>query len=127
MKVGGELPTGFRTGNIRMTNISDATGYLINNTNSDHKYAPKQLHLFMDVAMIIDAVSEIDLKILGVDNAHAQISFHMEAYTAAETPTPAADVMSPVFQSAYPHTNTQHFSLGDNVTITYNEPLEFRH
>ena len=163
VKVGGELPTGFRTGNIRMTNISDATGYLINNTNSDHKYAPKQLHLFMDVAMttdgyeedgklngkangglsqnimhleligtvrtegpamIIDAVSEIDLKILGVDNAHAQISFHMEAYTADETPEPAVDFVSPVFQSAYPHTNTQHFSLGDNVTITYNEPLE---
>lgn len=163
VKVGGEFPTGFNTGNIRMTNISDATGYLINNTNSDHKYAPKQLHLFMDVAMttdgyeedgklngkangglsqnimhleligtvrtegptmIIDAVSEIDLKILGVDNAHAQISFHMEAYTADETPEPAVDVTSPVFQSAYPHTNTQHFSLGDNVTITYNEPLE---
>ena len=163
VKVGGEFPTGFNTGNIRMTNISDATGYLINNTNSDHKYAPKQLHLFMDVAMttdgydedgklngkangglsqnimhleligtvrtegpamIIDAVSEIDLKILGVDNAHAQISFHMEAYTADETPALAVDVTSPVFQSAYPHTNTQHFSLGDNVTITYNEPLE---
>ncbi|MFT7682891.1 MAG: hypothetical protein ACI935_002375 [Moritella dasanensis] len=163
VKVGGEFPTGFDTGNIRMTNISDATGYLINNKSSDHKYAPKQLHLFMDVAMttdgydedgklngkangglsqnimhleligtvrtegaamIIDAVSEIDLKILGVDNANAQVSFHMESYTEAETPEPAVDVAAPLFHSAYPNTNTQHFSLGDNVTITYNEPLE---
>ncbi|KXO14065.1 hypothetical protein AKG98_129 [Moritella sp. JT01] len=163
VKVGGVFPTGFDTGNIRMTNISDATGYLINNTSSDHKYAPKQLHLFMDVAMttdgynedgklngkangglsqnimhlelmgtvrtegpamIIDAVSEIDLKILGVDDAHAQVSFHMESYTEAETPAPAVDLLSPVFHSAYPNMNTAHFSLGDNVTITYNEALD---
>ncbi|QUM83833.1 Ig-like domain-containing protein [Moritella sp. 28] len=163
VKVGGEFPTGFDTGNIRMTNISDATGYLINNTSSDNKYAPKQLHLFMDVAMttdgylengklngkangglsqnimhlelmgavrtegptmIIDAISEIDLKILGVDNAHAQVSFHMESYTEVETPPAAFDALSPVFHSTYPNVNTAHFSLGDNVTITYNEPLD---
>lgn len=163
VKVGGEFPTGFNTGNIRMTNISDATGYLINNTSSEHKYAPKQLHLFMDVAMttdgyeedgklngkangglsqnimhlelmgtvrtegakmIIDAVSEIDVKILGVDNAYAQVSFHMESYTEAETPEATVDVQSPQFQSAYPAENITHFSLGDNVTVTYNEPLE---
>ena len=161
VKVGGEFPTGFDTGNIRMTNISDATGYLINNTNSEHKYAPKQLHLFMDVAMttdgyvedgklngkangglsqnimhlelmgtvrtegptmIIDAISEIDVKILGVDNAYAQVSFHMESYTADETP--AIDIKSPTFQSAYPDANITHFSLGDNITVTYDEPLE---
>jgi len=163
VKVGGEFPTGFDTGNIRMTNISDATGYLINNKSSDHKYAPKQLHLFMDVAMttdgydedgklngkangglsqnimhlelmgtvrtegasmIIDAISEIDVKILGVDNAHAQVSFHMESYTADETPEMAVDIIAPQFQSAYPDVHTQHFSLGDNVTVTYDEPLE---
>ncbi|MDX2320164.1 MAG: Ig-like domain-containing protein [Moritella sp.] len=162
VKVGGELPTGFDTGNIRMINISDATGYLINNTSSDHKYAPKQLHLFMDVAMttdgydedgklngqangglsqnimhlelmgtvrtegasmIIDAVSEIDIKILGVENAHAQVSFHMESYTADEAPEAAIDIISPKFQSAYPGQNSNHFSLGDNIIVTYNEPL----
>jgi len=163
VKVGGEFPTGFDTGNIRMTNISDATGYLINNTSSEHKYAPKQLHLFMDVAMttdgyeedgslngkangglsqnimhlelvgtvrtegasmIIDAISEIDVKILGVDNAYAQVSFHMESYTADETPEAAVDIIAPQFQSAYPGANITHFSLGDNVTVTYDEPLE---
>ena len=163
VKVGGEFPTGFDTGNIRMTNISDATGYLINNTSSEHKYAPKQLHLFMDVAMttdgyeedgklngkangglsqnimhlelmgtvrtegptmIIDAISEIDVQILGVDNAYAQVSFHMESYTAEETPPAIVDIKSPVFQSAYPDTNITHFSLGDNITVTYDEPLE---
>ncbi|PKH09584.1 Ig-like domain-containing protein [Moritella sp. Urea-trap-13] len=163
VKVGGEFPTGFDTGNIRMTNISDATGYLINNTSSEHKYAPKQLHLFMDVAMttdgydeagklngkangglsqnimhlelmgtvrtegaamIIDAVSEIDVKILGVDNAHAQVSFHMESYTADATPEAVVDTLSPQFQSAYPAENITHFSLGDNVIVTYDEPLD---
>ncbi|QUM82118.1 Ig-like domain-containing protein [Moritella sp. 5] len=165
VKVGGEFSAGYDTGNIRMTTISDATGYLINNTSSDHKYAPKQLHLFMDVAMtadgytengkingranggfsqnimhlefigtvrtegprmIIDAISEIDLKILGVDDAHAQLSFHMESYTKAEAEALplTADSLLPVFHSAYPNWNTAHFSLGDNIIITYNKPLD---
>jgi hypothetical protein len=165
VKVGGEFSTGFKTGNIRMTTISDATGFLIENLNSDHKYAPKQLHMLMDVAMttdgeldenqvfvngkangglsqnimhleilgtvrtvgtkmVIDAVGEIDLTILGVDNANAQVSFHMESYTEDTAPEIPADTVSPFLQSAYPGMNTTHFSLGDNINYTYNEPLE---
>jgi hypothetical protein len=165
VKVGGEFPTGFKTGNIRMTTISDATGFLIENLNSDHKYAPKQLHMLMDVAMttdgeldendvfingkangglsqnimhleilgtvrtvgtkmVIDAVGEIDLTILGVDNANAQVSFHMESYTEDTAPTIPVDIISPFLQSAYPAGNTAHFSLGDNINYTYNEPLD---
>lgn len=165
VNVGGEFPAGFKTGNIRMTTISDATGYLIDNVNSDHKYAPKQLRLLMDVAMttdgeldengvfkngmangalsqnimhleilgtvrtvgtkmIIDAIGEIDLAILGVENANAQVSFHMESYTGDTAPTLPVDTISPFLQSAYPDVNTAHFSLGDNINYTYNEPLE---
>ena len=169
VKVGGAFSTGFKTGNIRMTTISDATGFLIDNLHSDHKYAPKQLRLLMDVAMttdgeidelsglfangkangalsqdimhleilgtvrtvgktmIIDAVGEIDLTILGVENANAQVSFHMESYTETEAenaPVIAVDIDAPFLQSAYPAANTSHFSLGDNITYTFNEPLD---
>lgn len=162
VKVGGVFPTGFKTGDIRMTVISDATGYLIENTSSDHKYAPKQLRLLMDVAMttdgyeedgkingkangalsqdimhldvigtvrsegtrlIIDAVGEIDIKILGLETANAQVSFHMESYKAEDAPEIPVDTNSPILQSAYPGVNTSNFSLGDNVTFNFNEPL----
>lgn len=162
VKVGGRFPAGFDTGNIRMTTISDATGYLIENTSSDHKYAPKQLRLLMDVAMttdgymdesglngkangalsqnimhldvlgtvrsegtqlIIDAIGEIDLKILGLENANAQVSFHMESYKADDAPIIPTDHEPAMLQSSYPAENRSNFSLGDNIIFNFNEPL----
>lgn len=49
--IGGQVSAGYTTEEIYLTLITDATGYLINNTNSQDRNAPKQVQLVMDVAM----------------------------------------------------------------------------
>ncbi|EAT13176.1 Ig-like domain-containing protein [Bermanella marisrubri] len=51
VNIGGEVSGGYDTGEIYLTLITDATGYLINNANTTDKNAPKQVRLVMDVAM----------------------------------------------------------------------------
>ncbi len=51
VKVGGDVPAGIETGAISVTFLSDASGYLVPNPYSDSHQAPKQVRLFMDVAM----------------------------------------------------------------------------
>lgn len=51
VKVGGDVPAGIETGAIKVTFLSDASGYLLPNPYSDSDQAPKQVKLFMDVAM----------------------------------------------------------------------------
>ncbi len=51
VRVGGDVPAGFSTGDISVTFLSDATGYLLPNPYSDAHEAPKQIKLFMDVSM----------------------------------------------------------------------------
>ncbi len=164
VNVGGKFPAGFESGNVRMTTISDATGYLIDNSNSDHEFAPQQLRLVMDVAMtadgyeegdgsfngrangalsqdimhleivgsvrtvgkqmIIDAVGEIDLSVMGIENAHAQVSFHMESYTADDAPVIPVDTKPPFLQSWFPAEKTSNFSLDEEIILNFDEPLE---
>lgn len=49
--IGGQVSAGYTTEEIYLTLITDATGYLINNKNSQDKSAPKQVQIVMDVAM----------------------------------------------------------------------------
>ncbi|MGR6874240.1 Ig-like domain-containing protein [Pseudomonas sp. HK3] len=51
VEIGGKVSAGYTTEEIYLTLITDATGYLINNKNSDDKNAPKQVQIVMDVAM----------------------------------------------------------------------------
>ncbi|MCK0154245.1 Ig-like domain-containing protein [Alcanivorax sp. S6407] len=51
VNVGGDVPAGIETGAIKVTFLSDASGYLVPNPYSDSHQAPKQVRLFMDVAM----------------------------------------------------------------------------
>ncbi|MAX55778.1 MAG: hypothetical protein CL537_09765 [Alcanivoracaceae bacterium] len=51
VKVGGEIPAGISTGDISVTFLSDASGYLLPNPYSDAHEAPKQVKLYMDVSM----------------------------------------------------------------------------
>lgn len=48
--IGGQVPVGFDSGEVKVQIISDASGYLFPNPNSDSPNAPKNLRLFMDVA-----------------------------------------------------------------------------
>jgi len=49
--IGGEVPAGFESGKVRMDFLSDATGYLLPNPYSNADDAPRQVRLFMDVAV----------------------------------------------------------------------------
>ncbi len=51
VKVAGVVPAGIETGDIAVTFLSDASGYLLPNPYSERPEAPRQVHLFMDVAM----------------------------------------------------------------------------
>ena len=51
VKVAGAVPAGIETGDIAVTFLSDASGYLLPNPFSRRPEAPRQVRLFMDVAM----------------------------------------------------------------------------
>lgn len=51
VNIGGNIPAGFTTGAIKMTLVADGHGYLINNSSTSDKNAPKQIRLMLDVAM----------------------------------------------------------------------------
>ncbi|MFP1681612.1 Ig-like domain-containing protein [Alloalcanivorax sp. C16-1] len=48
--IGGQVPVGFDSGAVTVEMITDATGYLFPNPNSNDVSAPRNLRLFMDVA-----------------------------------------------------------------------------
>ena len=50
VNIGGAVPAGFDSGEVTVTFLSDANGYLLPNPYSDDASAPKQLRLTMDVA-----------------------------------------------------------------------------
>jgi methionine-rich copper-binding protein CopC len=51
VNIGGQVPAGFDTGEIYLTLITDATGYLVSNENTNSPDAPKQVRMVLDVAM----------------------------------------------------------------------------
>ncbi|WP_159560751.1 Ig-like domain-containing protein [Alcanivorax sp. S71-1-4] len=55
--IGGEVPAGFESGKVRMDFLSDATGYLLPNPYSNSDEAPRQVRLFMDVAVSTETPS----------------------------------------------------------------------
>lgn len=52
--VGGHVPAGFDSGAVRVQFITDATGYLLPNPHTRLSEAPRQLRMFMDVAIVTD-------------------------------------------------------------------------
>ena len=51
VNIGGEVPAGFDTGEIYLTLITDATGYMIKNSYTDDVNAPKLVKMVLDVSM----------------------------------------------------------------------------
>lgn len=51
VNIGGEVPAGFSTGAVNVHFLSDASGYLMPNSYTQRADAPRQVRLFMDVAM----------------------------------------------------------------------------
>ncbi|MBM1142337.1 Ig-like domain-containing protein [Alcanivorax sp. ZXX171] len=51
VKVAGTVPAGIETGDVTVTFLSDATGYLMPNPYSNRDDAPRQVRLYVDMAM----------------------------------------------------------------------------
>jgi|GEM_PF-492564 len=51
VNIGGKVPAGFDTGEIYLTLITDATGYMIKNSYTDDDNAPKLVKMVLDVSM----------------------------------------------------------------------------
>lgn len=51
VNIGGKVSAGYDTGEIYLTLITDATGYMIANGNTDDPNAPKQVRMVLDVSM----------------------------------------------------------------------------
>jgi len=51
VNIGGKVSGGYDTGEIYLTLITDATGYMVANKNTNDPNAPKQVRLVMDVSM----------------------------------------------------------------------------
>lgn len=125
--IGGEVPVGFDSGAVTIQVMSDATGYLFPNPNSDSPDAAKNVRLFMDLAantkdarangaftqnlmhvelvgkaivedgkLVTDALTVVEPRVLGVENSHGVLSFHMESYRDQENAPPQpADTVPP--------------------------------
>jgi hypothetical protein len=65
VRIGGQIPAGFNSGDVRVQFISDATGYLLPNPYSNAPTAPRQIRVFMDVAF-------------GTGNAEANAAFNQD-------------------------------------------------
>jgi hypothetical protein len=65
VRIGGQIPAGFNSGDVKVQFISDATGYLLPNPYSDAPDAPRQIRVFMDVAF-------------GTGNAEANAAFNQD-------------------------------------------------
>lgn len=51
VNIGGKVSAGFDTGEIYLTLITDATGYMVANSNTDDPNAPRQVRMVLDVSM----------------------------------------------------------------------------
>lgn len=74
--------------------------------------------------MVIDAMGEVEPRILGLEDASATISFHLEAYADQNNPPEIPiDSTSPELQSWVPGDNTAYLNLSEPLLLTFNEPL----
>ena len=79
VQIGGQVPAGFDSGEVTVTFLGDANGYLLPNPYSDDPAAPKQLRLTMDVAF--------DTKVQRANGAFNQTLLQVElvGYAIADT------------------------------------------
>lgn len=153
----GEVPSGLETGEVTITILSDANGYLIPNPFSDSPSVPRYALLNMDAAMtaegtepnaalsqnllnvqvaglaivkdgvlVLDAVSVVELEVLGLERASGLLSFRMEAYqNQRQAPTPSQDTRPLQLQSWAPGEKFQpNARPGDPVILNFNKPLD---
>lgn len=75
VNIAGEVPAGFETGDISVTFVTDAVGYLLPNPYTEEPGSPRHVQLLMDVAMTA-AVPQ-------ANGALSQDLLHVELYGTA--------------------------------------------
>ena len=76
--------------------------------------------------MVIDAMTVLDPKILGVEESYGVLSLHMESYyDQVNAPAMAEDKTAPAVQSWVPGTeNAEELRPGDPIIVNFTEPLD---
>ncbi len=73
--IAGEVPAGFETGDISVTFVTDAVGYLLPNPYTDEPGSPRHVQLLMDLAMTAEVPQ--------ANGALSQDLLHVELYGTA--------------------------------------------
>lgn len=73
--IAGEVPAGFETGDISVTFVTDAVGYLLPNPYTEEPGSPRHVQLLMDVAMTAEVPQ--------ANGALSQDLLHVELYGTA--------------------------------------------
>lgn len=151
--IGGGVDAGFNSGDVRITFISDATGYMIPNPHSTADDAARNIHLFMDVGVSTadpKANGAINQDILHIElvgtaivenggltvNAVGMVEPEVLGSERAKAllsfymegkpgePEPAADTVPPQLVSWTPGENPDDsFGVNDSILFVFNEPV----
>lgn len=151
--IGGGVDAGFNSGDVRITFISDATGYMIPNPHSTADDAARNIHLFMDVGVSTanpKANGAINQSILHIElvgtaivenggltvNAVGMVEPEVLGSERAKAllsfymegkpgePEPAADTVPPQLVSWTPGENPDDsFGVNDSILFVFNEPV----
>ncbi len=153
VNIGGEFSAGFMTENIYLTLISDAVGYLTphdSGTGFNRKLSMVMdtamtatnplangtlsqdvlnvnlggLAVIDNGVMVVDAIGDISMSLLGLENVPATASFFLEGYASPESaPAKEIDTTKPSLHSWVPGELVNRSKLSDPILLTFNEPL----
>lgn len=74
--------------------------------------------------MVLDAIGEVEPRILGLEDTSTTVSFHLEAYADQNNPPRIPiDSISPELQSWVPGDNAAYLNASEPLILTFSEPL----
>ena len=156
VNIGGAFSAGFATDDIYLTLISDAVGYLTphdsgtgfnrklsmvmdTSMTASHSLANGTLSqdvlnvnlgglaVIDDGAMAVDAIGDISMSLLGLENVPSTASFFLKGYASPENaPEKKIDTEKPILHSWVPGEIIDRSHLSDPILLTFNEPLSIK-
>ena len=156
VNIGGEFSAGFITDDIFLTLISDAVGYLtphdsgpgfnrklsmvmdtaMTATNPLANGTLSQdvlnvnlggLAVIDNGVMVVDAIGDISMSLLGLEDVPSTASFFLQGYASPESaPEKEIDVIQPILHSWLPGEVVSRSKLTDPILLTFNEPLSIQ-
>ncbi len=158
VELAGTVNAGLDTGDLRLSFVSDVTGYMVRNTHwpastiPDNQEAPLEVFLNFDIgvsatdgvgnavltqnnlgvqasgvvevhdgSLIITNLGSIELDLLGISKAPAQMALSLATATGLSAPS---DTDAPLLRSAYPSADQPLLELGDSILLGFTEAIE---